>query len=176
MKRSMLAFILGVGLAMATTVSAQDADTVEWLEKIAGLCEKQGHAPVPAAEIEAQLAKARAELQREQQKWREATQSPPARDNATGGMTAGWKQHLNDWKRRIDALEKRLRAAEERLRGCGAIDAGGPPAGAKPAGKPPVAPAAGPDVPTFDPRTHELKDGKVVPKAGTKSDSGQGAR
>lgn len=41
--------------------------------------------------------------------------------------------------------------------------------GAKPGGageKPPAKPPQGPDVPTFDPRFYELRDGKVVPKPG----------
>jgi hypothetical protein len=43
---------------------------------------------------------------------------------------------------------------------------GGGAGGDKPDGKAkkPDKPPAGPDVPTFDPRTHELRDGKVVPK------------
>jgi hypothetical protein len=44
--------------------------------------------------------------------------------------------------------------------------AGGGAGGGKPDGKAkkPEKPPVGPDVPTFDPRTHELRDGKVVPK------------
>ncbi len=44
---------------------------------------------------------------------------------------------------------------------------GGKKGGKKPADK---KPPQGPDVPTFDPRTHELRDGKVVPKPPPKQD------
>ncbi len=119
MKRMMAPFVLSLALAMPSKAMAQDAaGTVQWLENVAGICEKQGYSPVPCEQVSQMLQRAQQELENEKQKWNEASKSPPNKDNAAGGITAGWAKYMNDWLKKIHRLEARLKAVEERLREC----------------------------------------------------------
>lgn len=161
MKKLFAMFVLSLALVLPGGAMAQDAaGTIEWLESVASLCEKQGYSPVPCEQIRQMFQRAQQELANEKQKWNEASKNPPKKENATGGITPGWAKYMNDWKKKIDSLERRLKAVEERLRKCGCLQPEpGPPIPNPgipfPPDKPPVKPSKppiGPDVPTYDPR------------------------